>query len=82
MKTWFVFEIDGKKIAAWANNEKEAADNLKHLYGDTSMKYVGIYWSNGIGEKPDEFTHDGMSPTDAMIATGTLKRFSRFGFAY
>ena len=85
MKTWFVYEINGKRIATWANNNKEAIENLRTLYGDADMKYVGIWWSNGIGEKPDEYTNVGMTPTDTIIASGILNQicqWARYGFMF
>lgn len=71
MRSWFVYLINGIKIGTWANNNKEAEKNLREKYGDVSMEFVGISF-NDIGIKPDKVIHNGMSPTDMMIASGTL----------
>lgn len=71
MKAWFVFFINGKKIATWANNTDEARENMIAEFGDVPMKYLGIYF-NKFGERPDGIIRHGMSPVDTMIAFGLV----------
>ena len=79
MKTWFIYLIDGKRVATWANNCIEARNNLRKEYGsDICMDFVGIDWHLGHeNEKADEYCYSGMSCVDFMIASGILDALSR-----
>jgi len=76
MKTWFVYLINGKKIGTWANNTDEAERNLRAEFGDIPMEFIGTSYGEHGGVQPEEVIHRGMSPVDAMIASGLLKAFS------
>ena len=72
MKAWFIFTINGKRIATWAQDYDEAKANLVEKYGNVSMKYVGNSCHNPF-MKPlddDEITTINMSSVDKMIAFG------------
>ena len=72
MKAWFVFMINGKRVATWAQSYEEAEANLIQKYGNVSMKYVGNTCHNPFMEplKDDEITTINMSAVDKMIAFG------------
>ncbi len=80
MKIWFVFNINGLRVAYWANNEKDAFKLLKEEYSEaTDVKCLGCY-ARGIKAmsdlEPDVFSKRGMSPTDISIASGMIQMFA------
>ena len=76
MKTWFVYLINGKNVATWANNSEEAEENLVKEYGNVEMKYVTTIFFRNPKIKIDEVTYIGMSAVDKMIACGLSDLFS------
>ena len=82
MKAWFVYLINGKRIAIWANNSEEAEKKLSAEYGNVDMKYLGIdYGCNGCTVKADGYCTRGMSLCDRMIASGMANLFVGLRYA-
>ena len=72
MKAWFVFMINGKRVATWAQDYEEAEANIIKKYGNVSMEYVGNTCHDPFMEplNDDEITTVNMSCVDKMIAFG------------
>ena len=74
MKAWFVYDINGKHVAVWVNNNDDAKKLLKEEYGDVEMTFLGV------GDRfhtVDSYCYSGMSPCDSMIALGLLNYLTR-----
>ena len=70
MKAWFVFMINGKRVATWAQSYEEAKENLIQKYGNVSMTYVGNTCHDPFMDElqDDEIDTINMSIVDKMIA--------------
>lgn len=70
MKTWFIYLVNGKKIAVWVNNSDEGYKRIKKKYGDIPMNFMGMKLFND--DEVDEYLTNGMNGVDFMIASGLL----------
>lgn len=70
MKCWFVFKVNGERVAVWTNSDADGIEKLKKVYGeDASVEFIG--W--GPFEEYDKRLTIGMSAVDTMIASGFLR---------
>ena len=60
MSAWFVFLIDGIKVAFWANSSMAAEKILKNVYHEgIKYKFLGIYCPGLDSNMPDIFCENG-----------------------
>lgn len=71
MKAWFVYLVNGEKVAVWVNNDKEGYDRIAQKYGDVPVKFLGMHLFDSDTEA-DEYLSTGMTSVDFMIASGFL----------
>ena len=80
MKTWFIYLVNGKKVAVWVNNSDEGYKRIKKKYGDIPIQFLGMkLFDDDTGA--DEYLSTGMTSVDFMIASGILDYFSMLRYA-